>query len=535
MATYSILDIPGEEFFVFDAERLEQAVFARDLAENLKSPDKGDTQKRMELLEKTLSDAIGFRIAEGLYQEDPDQIIATVRPVIERQQRLQGYLQERFETAAKKAAEKRPANFAEKEIGVDAVFYTVMRSGLAVISDALTGEKQDWEKAARKIAGKEERLERYLSEQLTEDTLRILPYAISLQSARTELKQSLESAGYTGGINKLLPKPVDLSDLDLPEEQQKEVEAMLRNCISAESDFNKEFSGLAEKLGLSPEKAKVLKGKLQTVVRGSSFKLSRAVEGLVYGRVDEDVLSGMYTVKTRHAFYPLAEEIAYLGLDENEVDHVHIPNARYISMIYSTWVSGRAAISERLLKLLEIDDVSACGGSGRLKILDPQINPSPETIGKYIGHFLFGRGFVTKGNLGYVGSSKTRDWFLNLVELLGVLTVDPCVNKPQQRNSRSYHTPLHIKNLTEYALEKSTEEPDIELNKAALLGWMDDRYTQRQNRRGGRALIKPKYEAYIRRMAGGIGLELSKGFHGKGQNLITVYVGNPEAVGYVKS
>ncbi len=540
----NILEIPDQYFFVWDRARHEAALDGLELVSKLANED---TEEEREILKHRITPVVGFRQAEKLKEARPEEVREALQAVRERQQYLKGYLEERFETARQRAAARypEPEVFGGQEVRRDAAFYTLARSGLMLISDALMGGS-DWEQISGEISNGE-RLERYLPNQIIELTRDLLPRAILFNEQRDELKAVLRSYGLGDEqlrqLDRALPEAINL---DLPENQREQVNTMLERCVETETDFEREFGGLAQQLQLGQQESQELKKKLKKVVKGSAFRLARGLDGLRNGMVDEGVLISSYKVRTILKWYPLGEEISRLGLKEDDRDHVHSRNSRYASLVLSSWLDAEKSMPINLINSLGIEDVSCwCTHSGSINTLDPRLDISPNTLGRYIGHFLFGKGYVGKNeNLQYSPTKiRDRDWFLDLLEELGNLTSDPSTREnplkrvhqvfgresDTQGTVKRYSVPRRILDLTRYALECYRKDPNPTMAAVSLESWM----AERLSRSYGKAIelsMKPEYETDIRRMCEQVGLNISSGLIR--WNKKVVYVRNPEIVGY---
>ncbi|MBI4163624.1 MAG: hypothetical protein HY512_02065 [Candidatus Aenigmarchaeota archaeon] len=532
----NILEIPGQYFFVWDRTRHEAAINGLKLVEDIESED---SAKNRERLHQRIVPVVGFRQAERLKDAKPEEVRETLQVVRERQQYLKGYLEERFETGASRAGTRYPENFGEQEVRRDAVFYTLTRSGLIVISDAL-GEQTDWEKASGEILNGE-RLDRYLPPEVTEITQDLLPRAILFNQQRNDLKSRLREYGLSDDqlrqLDKALPNVVNL---DLPEEQKQQAQVLLQRCIGPEADFEREFGRLTEQLQLDQQEATELKQKLKKVVRGSAFRLARGLYGLKNGRIDDGALNSFYTTGSIHKWFGLGRDISELGLTELDIDHVHTRNVRYVTSIINNHLSGWNGLPTKLIEHLGIEDASSWH-TQRNTFLDPVLEPDPETLGLYVGHFLFGHGSATTGS--YSPKDKGREQFLDLLERSGKLNKDLYVNtktsgeisedfRKQIKNPdkvvKKYTVPLQIFRLAKHALERCQ---DREFYMSALRGWLVDRYTPERRCLGGGITMKRNYEDLIRTMASVVGLNVSDGYE-MSERSKHVYVRNPEIVGY---
>ncbi|MBI4171071.1 MAG: hypothetical protein HY514_05200 [Candidatus Aenigmarchaeota archaeon] len=546
MLNINILDIPDQYFFVWDRERHEAIEYSLLAIEELKKePKKAETENDRAALKDQITPVFGYRQAEKLWQKDLADIEEALGEKEKRQKQLKQYLEGRLLAAASRAAKIYPDSFGEADRRRDAAFYPAARSGLMAIARA-AGHELEWELLAGELAdGK--RLDSYLPQAFITDVLDFLPQALLFNKYRDELKSRLKSYGVANEqvaeIDRNLLQAIDLAGIE--EEQRQDIENLLEECAVREKDFLEEFDRLKTKLQLDEERAGQLKGKLKKVVRGSTFRLAKAVQGLQYGRVDERILNQTYRTQNNFTWLPLGAELAKLGLKEHDVDHVHTRNARYVNEILTNYLSGEHKMPQSLIKYLQIDVVSNWGTSGvPIPLLDPMLQPDSETVGSYIGYFLFGHGSFHGTRFFYFPCQKDREWFLDLLEQAGTLAREPGKNERSskefatrfgiacnyERIYQCYYVPAQFATLAHYALEKFGKQEDPALAKAALFGLLMDRYYANKKRRGVTLSLKPEYEEDIRRMAQLVGVEMSGGYvHG---NKLRVYVRNPEVVGY---
>ncbi|MBI4170495.1 MAG: hypothetical protein HY514_02285 [Candidatus Aenigmarchaeota archaeon] len=547
----NILEIPDQHFFVWDKERHESIGYSLLTIEELKKePKKADTEKGRAALKEHITPVFGYRQAEKLWQEGLADIEEVLGEKKKQQKQLKQYLEGRFLAAARRAAKIYPRTFGEAERRRDAAFYPAARSGLMAITSA-AGHELEWESLAGELAdGK--RLDSYLPQPFIKDVLAILPQALLFNKYRDELKSRLRSYGMANEqvakIDRKLPHALDLALLDLAfleEEQRQQVENLLEECAVREKDFLEEFDRLKTKLKLDEEQAGQLKDKLKKVVSGSTFRLAKAVQGLQYGRIDEGILSQRYRTQSSFIWLPLGAELSKLELKEHDIDHVHTRNARYMSEILTTYISGKQSIPQKLINYLQIEDASKwCQSKKTIPLLDPKLQPDSKTLGSYIGYFLFGHGSLNENTSFYSPRKKDREWFLDLLEQAGTLAREPAKSErysrdvaarfgvvtKSERTSQRFYVPVQFATLAHYALEKFREQADPELAKAALFGLLSDRYYDKRNRRGGCVFLKPEYEDVIRSMAQLVGLSISEGCTHR--NKLSVYVRNPECIGY---
>ncbi len=537
----NILDIPDQYFFVWDRARHEAIEYALAAIEELR---KTDTEKGRADLKEQITPVFGFRMAEKLHQKGLPVIEEALKEKEERQRHLKRHLEDRFQAAARKAAELYPTDFDETEVRRDAVFYTAARSGLMAISDAL-GYGLDWECVSGEISSGQ-RLDRYLPQELVRDVVALLPHAVLFNKHRDELFSRLKSYGLSeeklAEVRRALPDPTDLDKLGLHEEQRCEVEGLLEKCAKGESEFSEEFGRLSERLHLDDEHSKELKNKLKKVVKGSAFGLAKSLNGLQQGRVDENVLARTYRCVSARLFIPLGAEAAALGRWEYNISHVHVQKLRQTNML-KVYFHGREGIPQNLMRFVQLDETSKWAGSAYRALLDPILRPGAETLGLYIGHFLFGHGSEKQNQVAYCsGQSKGREWFLDLLEKIGKLEIDP---SKQGRNNQDiarqfgreqdyrgtseiYTIPQHFVVLAYYGLEQSRQKEEPQIAKAALFGLFCDRFCK--DKRGGHVNLKLEYEDDIRRMAYLLGLSMSKG--SMEGNKLRVHIKNYEIVGY---
>ncbi len=525
----NILDIPDQQFYVWDRVRHEAA---RDGLEFLSGLEKEDDDQKRDELEKRIQPAVGFRQAEKLRDAKPEEVREVLQSVRERQIQMKAYLEERFETAASRINARFPEDFGEQEVRRNAVFHTLSRSGTILIADSFG--QRDWEEISDRVRDGNQ-LDNYLPREIVENILDLLPYALVFNKQRAELKDKLRSyltAEQLENLDRKLPKLPDL-----PEEANQ----MVERCIKSEVDFEKEFAQLASNLKLSPEKAEELENRLKKVVQGS-VRLARSLDGLRFGRADEEILDPPYRTKSRYKWFGLGKEIAGLRLAEYDIDHVHTRNSRYVASIIASWLSGKGGLPTKLLEYLGIEDVSSWH-TRQNKFLDPVLEPDPETLGLYTGHFLFGNGFMSGISGYYSPKDKRREWFLNLLERAGRLEEDLSIQsttsgKIAKRFSiqiqnpdkvvEMYIVPVQIFRLAKYAIERCQDEG---FYRAALRGWLVDRYSQFSGQKGGLTRMKKEYEDKIKEMASAVGLNLSR-WGDSNQRRSRVYVNNPEVVGY---
>ncbi len=409
----NILELPAT-FFVYDAERHEEIEESARLVQAMQKGNKPDNEENRLDLKRRITPVFGFRQAEELFEEDLETVSQELEVKRKRQIDLRAYLGHKLEEASKRAAGKHsnPEAYSRHEVTRDACFYTVWRSGLGPIADILD-RKEDgyWEKISGEIANGA-RLTDYLSKDLIDITTNFLPYTLVFNSRRAELMERLKSTGLEEEqlkkIERKLPKTVEI---DLPEEEKKEVEGLLERCLRSEANFSQEFGLMAGRLGLDEKQAKELKNRIKKIVKGP-FRLAVALRGLGYGRVDEEVLASLYKTNSNLFCYPLADEIATLDLEEYDMDHVHTKNARYLGIFFSTYMRGIEGLPIKLINHLGIEDVSKWSiGRSRLNLLDPEKNIDDKILGLYIGHFLFGSGSEKKtGVLRFAPKSKSREW-----------------------------------------------------------------------------------------------------------------------------
>jgi hypothetical protein len=291
-------------------------------------------------------------------------------------------------------------------------------------------------------------------------------------------------------------------------------------------------------LNLNAAEAQQLQSRMKKIMKGQ-FRLARSLRDMRYGKVDEKILDGTYRRRSMRFMRDLAPEISKLGLTEKEIDHVHTRNCRYSSMLTSNYLSGRNGIPEILLRFFELADASKWSGEGKNDILDPKLQLDLETTGLYIGHFLFGHGFVSR-KLSYRSKQNIRNFLLDLLERVGTLERDISISSTSSKQiaegfhknttsdnvSKKYVIPSSFLCIANYALEH--EYPGV--YKAALYAWLVDRFSDRKEQQGGYARMKPEYEETIRHMAQAIGLSISEGYVWGNKRI--VYVRNPEIVGY---
>src|SRR3989338_7906562 len=159
----NILEILDQYFFVWDRARHEAAIDGLELVGDIEREDSAEKRER---LHQRIVSVVGFRQAEKLKAAKPEEVREALQAVRERQQYLKGYLEERFEAARQRAAARYPDPevFGEQEVRRDAAFYTLARSGLMVISDALIGGS-DWEIISGEISNGQ-RLDSYLPSEI---------------------------------------------------------------------------------------------------------------------------------------------------------------------------------------------------------------------------------------------------------------------------------------------------------------------------------------------------------------------------------
>jgi hypothetical protein len=525
--TINILKIPDQYFFVWDRKRHEAVLNGINLVQRIKSEDTEESRNRLYDL---LVPSVGFREAERLRDANTDDVRDVLEHVRERQVQMKAYLEERFETAKQKANNSRHEEFNKQEYNRNSIFYTISRTGLTIISDALLG-KSDWEAVSvGMVSG--ERLDRYIPEEIIDIVTNILPFAIVFNERRQELRKVLESLGIEQPeISRVESKLPNIKELNLPDEQKQETERLLESYIRREKDFNQVVGQLDRRFGIE---TKELKGRLKRVIRGSGFKLARALYGLRFGNIEKGVLSPGY----KNDFYGLGEEIAHIGLDEKRVEKVHTRNARYGDAIITSWLSGKQGMPTKMLTHLGIDQVCKWH-TNHFTFLDPITDIDDETAGLYVGHFLFGSGYISSNSRFYSPKDKSREWFLNLLENIGKMRGDISISsqtsgeiakrrgieiRNPDRVIEQYYVPLQFVRLAEYALDNCSSP---EFYRAALRGWLTDR-TQGSS---SQFSMKPEYEYIIREMSKSVGLHMSDGFaHDK---KLRVRVRNPEVVGYI--
>ncbi len=534
----NILDIPDQYFFVWDRARHEAAINGLEFVAGLEKED--SDEKRVEL-EKRITPVVGFRQAERLKTAKLEEVREALQAVRERQQYLKGYLEQKFEAARQRAAAKYsdPEAFGKQEVRRDAVFYTLARSGLMIISNVLV-EAEDWERVSGEIANGES-LDRYLPSEIVGLTRDLLPRAILFNEQRDELKAALRSYGLGDDQLRQLDRALpDAISLDLPEQQMEQVNTMLERCVSSEADFEMEFSGLTEQLQLDQQESQELKQKLKKVVKGSAFRLAKGLDALRNGRVDEGVLLNAYKTSTIIPWYPLGYDIAGLGVMEHDVEHVHTRNSRYRATLLN-YLYAMIGIPTKVIKMLSIDNVSSWTTPGAPKILDPHTQFNSEYVGKLIGYFLFGHGITYSSDVLVYRPcrKKSREQFLDMLAQLGKLQWEPSytvsssrdVAKRFGRESKSsttsevYLVPNQFLELARIGFQRLEVNEDPEMIKSALKCWLEDRSNRHMH-----VGIKPEYEGVIRRMAQTVGLGLSEGQDSF--NKRRVYVRNPEIVGY---
>ncbi len=527
--TINILKIPDQYFFVWDRKRHEAALDGLKIVERMKSEDTEESRNRLHGL---LVPSVGFREAEKLRDSRPENVRDALEPVRERQIQMKAYLEKRFEEARKKADNKRPEDFNQKELARGAVFYTMSRSCLVTISETLLGSS-DWEKIAGEVSIGSS-LSSYLPRDVTDVVRNVLPYAIVFNKRRQELRERLYSLGMNSEgldiLNSLLPKTWEP---DMPEEQRQEIERLLESCIRGEVDLNQRIDEIGKKFNVD---AKDLKKKVRNVIKGS-VRLAKSLNGLEYGKVDEGILGPGY--KAAADWFGIGKEVSALGLNEYDIDHVHTKILRYGNRIQN-WLSGDQGLSTQLLEHFGIEDVTSWHTS-QLPILDPRINPDDETLGLYVGHFLFGSTSQTRTGFSYSPKTKTREWFLDLLEKSGKLErgtyiqsmTSGMIAKRFDRESKNpdkvieiYRLPTQFVKLAEYALGNCSSQ---EFYRAALRAWLEDRAFVRD--KGCSAIMKPEYEGVIREFSNRTGLSVSNGWDHYKKKMACVK--NLDSVGYV--
>ncbi|GEM_PF-3508476 len=542
MANYNLLDVPDQYFVVYDRDRhnaiTDSIIFLNQLGE----ADSDDQEKMLELKEK-ITPVFGFREAENILDVNFgfDHIIDYLKEKEHRQIDLKIYLERKIEDAARRAAANYPSDFKKIEIKRDAVFYTAARSGLSAIAEVI-GQKVDWENTAGEICSGT-RLDKFLSPSLVEDVIGFLPYAILFNGHRDELKQRLQHYGikerHAVAVVEKLPKQVELLGLNLSSEQMKSVENLIKACAVDQRGFDKEFDLLVENHRIDKGKAKSLKRRLERVVKGSTFLLAKSLSGLKRGVVSEDVLSRAYTRDRACHFYALGAKLSQLGLKTYDIDHVHTDNARYMDIIYSTYLPGNG-IPQVVIKELGIEDISSWYTySNSIPLLDPKTQIDSITLGLYIGLFLFGWGHSKTGELHYYSTKRKQDSLISLLERTGKLSRKPGVSKTLANTQegtkiQEYSAiPVQFGHLAKYGLEKGSQ--DRELAIAALRVLFEDKATgyasQYSDSRTLWIDVKPEYADVIKEMAKLTGITLTPS--SASASRIHASVKDPELVGYI--
>lgn len=288
-----------------------------------------------------------------------------------------------------------------------------------------------------------------------------------------------------------------------------------------------------------------------TVSATPNSRLAQSLSGLIDGIVDNGILDSRYRRKVS-SFWPLAQEISGLGLNEYEISHAHTRNSRYNTIIMTRWLTGHDSLSTRLVNFLGITDVSTWSKRGEGSLLDPITEPDAETVGSFIGYFLFGKRNDYLRN--YNPRGRGREWFLDLVETVGRLKHDYSTIKItgqeiaenfgrktySDKTSERYHVPFYVTELAKFGLEKSRAMSHqnmaqknylTAMHRSALRAWLSDRASKPRARGSLEASLRTEHEDDIRRMAFDVGLAISESREST-RTTKKVYVRNPEIVGY---
>jgi len=538
-----LLDIEGENSF---------SIYDKGIDNKLKNisfiAQQDLPEERIEPLKKDLEECIGYKTAQKLTTSD--QIREAAQEEREVLLRNKLFLK-RFIAYATRIASERVGRedhtYARRELRRDAIYHTLTRSGILVLSEAF-GQEIDEEKAAQDIHLHNKTLQDYLPQDFSQEMLNLLNESMIDNLKRQEFLSELK--------NRFGLRDEQLAEIDnsiffsrtqsldelvtLMESHVGSVEmyrSLIYDLFYERGNFDRKWQNLANRFQIDSANLQVLENELRKRHKGIStsqpFRIGRALNDLYRGNTSIDSVLSRHIIEGQD-LYPLVKLLPEIGFKRLDVQHFHTTTSTHASQLKSQWVIGNSSMPQKILLYLAdltgedpndyINRWSIRGGGSAL--LHPTHNYSDNILGELFGHFILGQ-YAPHYSL----FNNSEDDAINLIEKTGRLSRRLEITEILQDYGgfyRGIRTPAQLVNILDTIKNKPKIYQTEEFAEEAFKALVKERS---QSQKPHLVTIPTEYDSLVKELAGIIGLDI---LYGRVQTLRRdVSIRNPERFGIV--
>jgi len=401
-----LLEIEGSNYF---------SIYSLDVNRKLRSiiseTQRELSDERLEQLREDLGECIGYRTAQKLTTIDEMREVAQEeRSRLVRNKLFLGrFLSEAARIAKEKVDEEDP-NFTRREIRKNAIYHTLTRSGILVLPKVL-GQDIDDEQATNDIFQHRKDLRDYLPDGFSEDMVDLLTESMVDDLRRKEFLYELRNrfrltedqvrkVEDTLYFSKLGPLEDLLTEIEKFVGNVERFKPLIHKLFLDRENFDTRRKYLCDRLQLDPRTLQLLEAELKKRYRGigdsQPFRIGRALRDLYRGNRNVDDVLSRYMLTSQHLI-PLSKLLFEVGFTRMDIQHFHLPIARYSHHIKSNWGIGNGSMPQRILLFLSeltgedpSDSIIRWTFFGGISthIIHPSTNYSDEVLGKLFGHFV---------------------------------------------------------------------------------------------------------------------------------------------------